>query len=98
DIFNSIDNSTGKYIKFILGSKVMNEGVSLFHVAEVHILDVYFNLGRVDQVIGRGIRRCSHNDLIIDDNKFPEVAVYKYVVSNDSGLSTEEELYKEAEI
>lgn len=97
DIYNSLDNKDGKYIKLVLGSKVMNEGISLKNVAEVHILDVYFNLGKVDQVVGRGIRNCSHHKLMSEINVFPKVNVYKYVVTIDDGLSTEEELYKKAE-
>lgn len=98
NVFNSIKNKEGKYIKFILGSRVMNEGVSLKHVGEVHILDVYFNLGKVDQAVGRGIRYCSHWKVMNEDNVYPEVEVFKYVVSVEDGLSTEEELYRKAEI
>ena len=96
-VFNNIDNREGKYIKLVLGSKVMGEGISLQNVAEVHILDVYFNLGRVDQIIGRGIRQCSHYNIINDENKYPEVKVYKYAVTVDKGISSEEDLYKKAE-
>ena len=46
----------------------MNEGISLKNIGEVHILDVYFNFGRVDQVIGRGIRWCSHHKLMNENN------------------------------
>lgn len=98
-VFNNIKNKDGKHIKFILGSKVMNEGVSLENVGEVHILDVYYNLGKVDQAIGRGIRFCSHYKIMDENNQFPEVKVYKYVVSLDnSTLSTEEDLYRKAEL
>lgn len=96
-VFNNIKNKNGKYIKLVLGSKVMTEGINLKNVAEVHILDVYYNFGSVDQVIGRGIRGCSHYKIIDDNYRFPEVKVYKYVVTVNSGLSTEEELYKKAE-
>lgn len=102
NVFNSIENKEGKYIKLILGSKVMNEGISMKNVGEVHILDVYFNLGKVDQVVGRAIRWCSHYKLMSETNVFPEVKVYKYVVALDDegieGLSSEEELYKKAEL
>ena len=54
DIFNNIDNVDGRNIKFILGSKVINEGISMSNIQEVHILDVHYNLGGVDQVVGRG--------------------------------------------
>jgi hypothetical protein len=100
-VFNSIDNKDGKNIKFVLGSKVMNEGITLENVREVHILDVYFNLGRVDQVIGRAIRFCKHYHITNESNPFPKVSVYKYVVSlpkEEHELSTEEELYKKAEL
>lgn len=96
--FNNIDNIEGRFIKFVLGSAVMNEGISLRNVAEVHILDVYFNLGKVDQVIGRAIRHCSHIQLMNEQNPYPEVKVYKYAVTVDEGLSSEEELYKKAEL
>jgi len=99
--FNNIDNIDGKFVKLVLGSKVMNEGVSLKNVAEVHILDVYFNLGKVDQVIGRGIRHCSHMQVMTKENPFPDVNIYKYAVSlgkNAQSLSSEEELYRKAEL
>nr|QBK89054.1 MAG: DEAD/SNF2-like helicase [Mimivirus LCMiAC02] len=98
DIYSSIKNKTGRYIKFVLGSRVMSEAISLKHVSEVHILDVYFNLGKVDQVIGRAIRHCSHYNLMTEINKYPKVNVYKYAVTIDKGLSSEEELYKKAEL
>jgi hypothetical protein len=97
DVFNNFENKEGKFLKLILGSKVMNEGISLFNTAEVHILDVYYNFGRVDQVIGRAIRWCSHYRQMSEHNPFPYVNVYKYVVSIEKGLSTEEELYRKAE-
>jgi hypothetical protein len=97
EVFNNYENREGMNIKFVLGSKVMNEGISLKHVGEVHILDVYFNLGKVDQTVGRAIRHCSHYKLMSEVNKYPFVNVYKYVVSVETGLSTEEELYQKAE-
>ena len=100
-VFNTIENKEGKYIKLVLGSKVMNEGISMRNVGEVHILDVYFNLGKVDQVVGRAIRWCSHYRVMGERNQFPYVNVYKYVVALDKdgkqGLTSEEELYRKAE-
>jgi len=98
NVFSTIDNKNGKYLKMILGSKVMQEGISLKHVSEVHILDVYFNLGKVDQIIGRAIRRCSHYAMMNEETPYPKVMVYKYVVSVDKGLTTEEDMYKKAEL
>ena len=98
EVFNKAGNKNGKYLKFILGTKVMNEGITLENIKEIHILDVHYNLGKVDQVIGRGIRQCKHLAVINDENRFPKVNVYRYVASLDSGLSTDEILYQKAEL
>ncbi len=97
-VFNNINNKEGKYLKFVLGSKVMNEGITLENTKEIHILDVHYNLGKVDQVIGRGIRMCKHMNVISDAYKFPKVNVYRYVVGIKDGLSTDETLYQKAEL
>ena len=85
-------------IKFVLGSKVMTEGVTLENVKETHILDVHYNLGKVHQVIGRAIRMCKHSAVINDNNRFPTVNVYRYVVSLNGELSSDENLYRKAEL
>ena len=97
DVFNNPENKSGSMIKIILGSKVMNEGVTLENTREVHILDVHYNLGKVDQVIGRAIRQCKHQNVITDEYRYPKVNIYRYVVALNKGLSTEEELYRKAE-
>ena len=75
-IFNSPENKDGKIIKLILGSPAMKEGVSLLHVRHVHLLDPYWNRSRTDQIIGRAVRFCSHNDLPREER---HVDVYHYV-------------------
>ena len=102
DTFNSPDNIDGKHIKFILGSRVMNEGVTLENCSQVHILDVFYNIPKAEQVIGRAIRMCVHQSSINDTNRFPKVYVYRYVVAlnnkDTNDLSTDEILYQKAEI
>ncbi len=98
EVFNKPSNSDGKFLKFILGTKVMNEGITLENIKEIHILDVHYNLGKVDQVIGRGIRQCKHLNVINDNNRFPKVNVYRYVASIKKTLSTDEILYQKAEL
>jgi hypothetical protein len=97
NIFNNIANVNGQHIKFILGSKVMNEGVSLSNIKEVHILDVPFHFGRIDQVVGRAVRFCSHYQLMTSRNVYPKVNIYKYAVVLDNELSSEIDLYVKAE-
>ena len=100
NVFSSIDNIQGKFIKFVLGSRVMTEGITIKQIKEIHILDTAYHLGQLMQVIGRGIRFCVHNSLATEENPYPEVKVYRYVVSmldKQDELSTECILYQKAE-
>jgi len=96
-IFNDVMNKQGKTIKLVLGTKVMNEGITLHNIKDVHVLDTHYNLGRVIQVIGRAVRYCVHIDLMSEKNPYPEVNVYKYVVNLPNESSTEIVLYEKAE-
>jgi hypothetical protein len=102
EVFNSPDNSDGKNIKIVLGSRVMNEGVTLKNCREVHILDAFYNIPKAEQVIGRAIRMCVHQGAINSGTRFPKVHVYRYVVAidkkNPTVLSTDEILYQKAEL
>lgn len=100
-VFNSPENSKGEMLKVIVGSRVVNEGVTFENVKQVHLLDVHYHLGRVDQVIGRAIRQCRHMKVTTSENPFPEVEVYRYVVAHPhepNKLSREEEMYQRAEL
>jgi len=99
NVFSSLDNIQGKYIKFVLGSKVMTEGITIKQIKEIHILDTAYHLGQLMQVIGRGIRFCVHNSIATEENPYPEVNVYRYIVSlpDTNEMSTEEILYQKAE-
>lgn len=98
-VFNNIANKDGKHIKLVLGSKVMNEGITLENVSEVHVMDVYYNLGKLHQVIGRALRECKHYKITNDENPYPKVRIYRYVVSIEGNpeLTTEEQMYQKAE-
>lgn len=62
-IFNDKKNAYGKYIKVIVGSPVISEGLSFKNIRQIHILEPYWNLSRIEQVIGRGVRLNSHKAL-----------------------------------
>ena len=101
-VFNNPNNSDGKYIKIIIGSHVMGEGITLKNCQEVHIIDVFYNIPRIEQVIGRVIRMYVHTDIITDTNKYPRVNVYQYSISiedrNKNKLSSDELLFQKAEL
>jgi len=76
DFFNKKENVDGSILKILLGSPSIKEGVSLLRVQQVHILEPYWNMSRMDQIIGRAIRFCSHKDVPFDQR---EVKVYIYI-------------------
>ena len=53
----------GEVIKIMLGSPSIKEGVSLLRTEQVHIMEPYWNISRMLQIIGRAIRFCSHKDV-----------------------------------
>jgi len=68
-------NKHGEKIKIILGSESAAEGLDFSYIREVHILDPWHHLNKIEQVIGRGIRNCSHIELDKDQRN---VTIYLY--------------------
>ena len=66
NIINNPNNINGEQIKVILMSPVAGEGLNIFNVREIHLLEAWYHFNRIDQIIGRGIRNCSHKNLPIE--------------------------------
>jgi nucleoside-triphosphatase THEP1 len=77
--FNQKTNSDGSKIKLMLGSPSIKEGVSLLRVQQVHILEPYWNMSRMLQIMGRAVRFCSHKD--VPKNK-RIVKIYLYLATH----------------
>jgi hypothetical protein len=54
------DNKNGEKIKVVLISKAASEGLDFKNIRQVHILDPWYNMNRIEQIIGRGVRNLSH--------------------------------------
>ena len=67
DRVKSPDNMNGQDIKVIIASPSISEGVDLSYVRQVHVLEYWWNMSRIEQVVGRGIRTCSHQALPFED-------------------------------
>ena len=76
DAFNNNDNIYGENIKIIIGSTNLFEGVSLFNIREIHILEPWYNKSRYEQIIGRGYRQCSHKLLPFNQRN---LTIYNYI-------------------
>jgi hypothetical protein len=83
ETLNSKENEDGSRIKIILGSPAIKEGISLLRIRQVHVLEPYWNMSRIEQVIGRAVRFCSHKDLPRSE-RVVDVYIYLAVVSSGS--------------
>lgn len=75
EAFNKSDNRNGELIKIILISPAGSEGLNLSNIRHIHIMEPYWNEVRINQLIGRGVRQCSHVDLPMDER---HVDIYRY--------------------
>jgi hypothetical protein len=57
------NNLYGEVIKLLMITASGAEGINLRNTRFVHIMEPYWNMVRVDQVVGRARRICSHEDL-----------------------------------
>lgn len=93
-VFNNINNVDGSQIKVILGSPSIKEGVTLLRVQEVHLIEPYWNFSRMEQIMGRAIRFCSHKDVAFDQQL---VKVYIYLAVHPKiDVSVDEKIMKMA--
>jgi len=53
-------NYNGADIKVVIGSQVASEGIDLKYIREIYVFDSWYHLNKMEQVLGRGIRTCSH--------------------------------------
>jgi hypothetical protein len=97
----------GKLVKIFCITQSGAEGISLKNVRRVLLVEPFWNNVRIEQVIGRAIRSCSHEALPKKDRT---VQVFSYIMKlttkqvqsdfniekNDKGLSTDEHILETA--
>ena len=88
NIFNKHNNKNGSCIKVLLGSPAIKEGVSLLRVSQVHIIEPTWNWSKMEQIIGRAVRFCSHRDLPKRE-RVVEVYIYVAIYSDTNELTTD---------
>ena len=89
------DNERGQKIKIIIGSRVTSEGLDLKNIREIHILEPWYHLKKLEQIIGRGVRYCSHKDL---EEHERNVTIYLYAsLIKDKDINIDIDIYSKAE-
>jgi len=74
----SHNNNTGQIIKVFMITSSGSEGINLRNTRYVHVMEPYWHPVRVEQVIGRARRICSHKDL---DPTLQSVEVFIYLMT-----------------
>ena len=85
------DNVDGKLMKIIFFSSAGAEGITLYNIRQIHIIEPYWNEAKIEQLIGRGIRRCSHKMLPIEERvvyvfRYNSVKNKKYIEGNSKNI------------
>jgi len=63
NLARSNKNVYGEEVKVVIGSQIAGEGLDLRYVREVFVFDSWYHLNKLEQIVGRGIRNCSHSAL-----------------------------------
>ena len=90
------DNIEGKNVRVILISKAASEGLDFKCIRQVHILDPWYNLNRIEQIIGRGVRNMSHCGLEFKERNV-EVYLHATTLSNKTVECADLYVYRYAE-
>ena len=91
------DNTKGEKIKVVLISKAGSEGLDFKNIRQVHILEPWYNTNRIEQIIGRAVRTCSHKLLPFIERNV-EIYLYGTLLSDPNIEAADMYVYRIAEI
>jgi len=89
----SPENKNGEHVRVVLITKAAAEGLDFKNIRQLHILEPWYNINRIEQIIGRGVRNLSHcmlpfeernveiylhATIPIDDTETADLYVYRY--------------------
>ena len=57
------NNTDGHHVKVVFISQAGSEGLDFKNIRQVHIMEPWYNMNRIEQIIGRTCRNCSHMSL-----------------------------------
>lgn len=89
-------NKDGGHVKVVLVSQAGTEGLDFKFIRQVHILEPWYNMNRIEQIIGRAVRTCSHKDLPFAKRNV-EIYLYGTILSDTTVEAADLYLYGVAE-
>ena len=82
----SNENRYGDLVKIVIISKAGAEGLDFRNIRQIHIMESWYNMNRIEQIIGRGVRFLSHCSLSFEERNV-EIFLHSSILPNN----TEEE-------
>ena len=89
-------NKNGHDVKVILISRAASEGLDFKNIRQIHILDPWYNLNRIEQIVGRGVRNMSHCKLPFEDRNV-EIYLHATVLETGEEECADQYVYRYAE-
>jgi DNA polymerase III delta prime subunit len=90
DKVNNKNNMNGQKIKVVLMTPIAAEGLNFKNIREIHVLDPWYHMNRLEQVIGRTIRTCSHSGLPLEKRN---VTVYLHTTVSSTKTNDTADMY-----
>jgi hypothetical protein len=90
------DNMNGEKIKVILISQAGTEGIDFKFLRQVHILEPWYNMSRIEQIIGRAVRNFSHKSLPFEKRNV-QLFLYGTMLENELEEAADLYVYRVAE-
>ena len=79
--FNESGNKYGENVKVILISRAGSEGLDYKNIRQIHVMDPWYNMNRIEQIIGRGVRNFSHCNLPFEERNV-EIYLHATLIKN----------------
>jgi hypothetical protein len=90
------NNINGEKVKIVLISKAGTEGIDFSNIRQVHILDPWYTMSRIEQIIGRAVRNFSHKNLIFEKRNV-QIFIYGTVIEGTDEETADLYVYRVAE-
>lgn len=108
---NQNANKNGELVKVYLISRAASEGLDFKNIRQVHILDPWYNMNRIEQIIGRAVRFKSHCLLpfeqrnveiylhaVVDEKETPDLYLYRLAETKSKQIGNVSRLMKEVSV
>ena len=90
------DNKDGKKVKVVLISRTGAEGIDFKYIRQIHILEPWYNMNRMEQIIGRGVRNSSHKAIPFEKRNV-EIFMYGTILEENQEEAADLYVYRVAE-